>query len=79
MIQNDKFEFVVYRENFLSDSDCDKIISLGKSYFEEKKKLGYTTGGGTKGAGTTGGAGGGGGLGGAGTSGGPIGPVGAGV
>ena len=26
MIQNDKFEFVVYRENFLSDSDCDKII-----------------------------------------------------
>ena len=26
MIQNNKFEFVVHRENFLSDSECDKII-----------------------------------------------------
>ena len=26
MIQNDKFEFVVYRDNFLSDSECDEWI-----------------------------------------------------
>ena len=26
MIQNDKFEFVVYRDNFLSDVECDNII-----------------------------------------------------
>ena len=26
MIQNNKFEFVVHRENFLNDSECDKII-----------------------------------------------------
>ena len=38
-----------YVKSAISSTDCDKIISLGKSYFEEKKKLGYTTGGGTKG------------------------------
>ncbi len=26
MKKNDRFQFVVFKENFLSDSDCDKII-----------------------------------------------------
>ena len=38
-----------YVKSAISPEDCNKIISLGKSYFEEKKKLGFTTEGGTKG------------------------------
>ena len=26
MKKNDKFEFLIYRENFLSGDECDKII-----------------------------------------------------
>ena len=26
MKKNDRFQFVIYRENFLSDIECDKLI-----------------------------------------------------
>ena len=33
MITNDKFQFVIHRDNFLSESQCIKLIK----YFESKE------------------------------------------
>ena len=40
MKKNDRFQFVIYRENFLRDDQCDKLINLDTEKLKEGELVG---------------------------------------